>query len=810
MTLKQILIFIILIISPAFGKSKDVKADAGRDIRVPNKTTILLDASNSKPKKELKHYEWSFKEEIIFKGDYVLHETDSVIFHEPKKGTNDRVSIKKIITKNKFIELTVPDLPVGEKFPVVLKVVDNKGNDDSDIAWIKIIDPTELNENYNFTNVVLEEGDGWMETTAYKRPDVKIWQEYLIRTHKMYRVRVDGKFGPQTAKATWKIFRPNKTEKQPEIVKVTHDMFMLALAESLEGDRELDLYSKINPNFISIQPIKKSRLKAMEVEIINAFLYKEIQKLGIEKVLDPNRFIPDSIRTLKLVDRVIINADTSITSEKKYSKYGDDLSKPTIVILDTIITKDTVIAYEEYGASITIDTLSFSETIDTVLYYNFNCITDSCAAENAILEGVGQVLTWGINEYSELEIHFFKALNQLRKKPPWVWTSSPVTLDPNILENFHYPDALAVTNDGGLLAVAGNDQTVYKLNLNQDASVILQNKVLGKMLLHPSGMDVGPNGIVYITDRDNHRMFSKLDDEYVSILSAGKNKIRNLSNDQISYPSKVAIGPTGSIYVLYEGSDCVIKLNQNYDISIVLKPGRIAGIRDIAVSKNDTLFIASPSTNRVYKVINDSTAIPFAGIEGSSDMVKNNIPATESFLGSPVAIDFDNVGRLYIADNKFGLLRRVDKEGNITTLIGINNKIEGIGNMRVSKDPNPNIFISQPLKHKIQRISLNRVYPWRTEIKINSPYHIINKSGVYGLEPELQSALAAVLSGKWTLPKDEKTIGRQLAKNYRFISDYMVKHPLIFALLLILLNQSISSNEGGVSIFDLPPDFPNI
>ena len=85
------------------------------------------------------------------------------------------------------------------------------------------------------------------------------------------------------------------------------------------------------------------------------------------------------------------------------------------MVLDTIITKDTVIAYEEYGASITIDTLSFSETIDTVLYYNFNCTSDSCAAENAILEGVGQVITWGINEYSELEIHHFDALNQLEK-----------------------------------------------------------------------------------------------------------------------------------------------------------------------------------------------------------------------------------------------------------------------------------------------------------------------------------------------------------------------------------------------------------
>ena len=87
------------------SKSKEVKANAGKDIQAPSKTTILLDGSHSTPKKGLQKYEWSFEEGIIFQDDYNFSVTDSVILYEFNQDTvreaNDKVSIKKVITKNK-------------------------------------------------------------------------------------------------------------------------------------------------------------------------------------------------------------------------------------------------------------------------------------------------------------------------------------------------------------------------------------------------------------------------------------------------------------------------------------------------------------------------------------------------------------------------------------------------------------------------------------------------------------------------------------------------------------------------------------
>ena len=252
-----------------FGeKSKEVRADAGKDIQAPSNTTILLDASRSTSKKRLESYVWFFKEGIIFQDDYHFNETDSVILYDVNHDTigrkDDRVSIKMVTTTNKFIELTLPVMAAGTKFPVILKVVDKKGNHDSDVVWVIINDQNKYDEDYTQT-------------------------------------------------------------------------------DSTGNQQQKHLISKVNIESISIQPINKGLLKTMEVEIINAFLFNETRKLGFQKVIDPNRFIPDSIQTLKLVEWVRFDTDTLINIEKKSSRPGIDLSASNITVIDTLMQADTVI-----------------------------------------------------------------------------------------------------------------------------------------------------------------------------------------------------------------------------------------------------------------------------------------------------------------------------------------------------------------------------------------------------------------------------------------------------------------------------------
>jgi hypothetical protein len=55
----------------------------------------------------------------------------------------------------------------------------------------------------------------------------------------------------------------------------------------------------------------------------------------------------------------------------------------------------------------------------------------------------------------------------------------------------------------------------------------------------------------------------------------------------------------------------------------------------------------------------------------------------------------------------------------------------------------------------------------------------------------------------------KKTIVEKLRERNRRFSDYIKKRPILFALLLILINQGISASIDGGGI-DLPPDFPGL
>ena len=115
-------------------------------------------------------------------------------------------------------------------------------------------------------------------------------------------------------------------------------------------------------------------------------------------------------RTRVEPDTVLLVTNDTLSSKKIGPSY---VSAPVDTIFtdanpeDTTTTSDTSYVYRKYETVTSVDTLYYTEVLTLLLNTNSIAAFD-CAAENAFLERAGQVFTWGINDYSQLEFHYFK------------------------------------------------------------------------------------------------------------------------------------------------------------------------------------------------------------------------------------------------------------------------------------------------------------------------------------------------------------------------------------------------------------------
>jgi DNA-binding CsgD family transcriptional regulator/sugar lactone lactonase YvrE len=87
----------------------------------------------------------------------------------------------------------------------------------------------------------------------------------------------------------------------------------------------------------------------------------------------------------------------------------------------------------------------------------------------------------------------------------------------------------------------------------------------------------------------------------------------------------------------------------------------------VAVNGSDRAYVIDG--NRVRRL--DAQAAPTVAGTGIGGFSGDGGPATEALLSSPSAIAFDSEGNLYIADTGNNRIRRVDRDGIITTVAGI-------------------------------------------------------------------------------------------------------------------------------------------
>jgi len=259
----------------------------------------------------------------------------------------------------------------------------------------------------------------------------------------------------------------------------------------------------------------------------------------------------------------------------------------------------------------------------------------------------------------------------------WVVLKSDATciLTDSVVSNFKHiyvSSAIITTFAGnGTASWSGDGGLATSASLNNPYSVAVDTA--GNLYIAEQGNNdirkVSANGIITTIAGSGTATYSG--DGGLAILAS------------INAPTGVAVDKVGNIYIADNGNNRVRKVDINGIITTIAGNGvaaysgdgglataaSINGPKGIAIDNSGNLYIAEYNTS-VIRMVNNKGIINTVAGNGLLGYSGDGGPATSAELFNPNSVTVDNLGNFYIADSRWGYIRKVNTSGIITKVVG--------------------------------------------------------------------------------------------------------------------------------------------
>ncbi len=210
------------------------------------------------------------------------------------------------------------------------------------------------------------------------------------------------------------------------------------------------------------------------------------------------------------------------------------------------------------------------------------------------------------------------------------------------------------TYEGRVMKVAADGTTSVFAGTGEDEFAGDGGKATDATLVGPSGLDVGPDGSVYIADTGNERV-RKVDPNGVITTVAGNG---------------TAGEPGGSF-----GEEVTVHGDGGPATAATVTPS------DVALAEDGSLYIAEDDNKRIRRVAPDGTITTVAGQGERYQDRADGHPADEADFFRLLAIELGPDGRVYVLDDGVEFMRpavrMIDPAGIVRTVAGSSYRDEG-------------------------------------------------------------------------------------------------------------------------------------
>jgi uncharacterized protein (TIGR03437 family) len=206
------------------------------------------------------------------------------------------------------------------------------------------------------------------------------------------------------------------------------------------------------------------------------------------------------------------------------------------------------------------------------------------------------------------------------------------------------PRGIALDPAGGLYIADFGANLVYYL----DPAGSLETMDTHEALDHPAALALGGDGALYVADSGNHRV--------LKVTAQGTQAVA-----QVAAPTGLAVDAGGALYVADAFGAQILRLPESGAPTFLAGSGRA-----VAVGADGGVYASDGQQVRRYFSGGGSAMAAGGGNRAYGD----GGPAIQARLNRPAGLALDRDGNLYIADEGNHRVRRVARDGVISTVAG--------------------------------------------------------------------------------------------------------------------------------------------